>query len=102
MLGLWDIYQRELHTGSRTSLRGMYLAGGKAVMAEIFKPFDIRHGVSGFGVCLLSFSFALVLYFFTGPHLFPFGMVMYILCQFMLEVYNFFWILQDVTIKRLI
>lgn len=58
-------------------------AGGKG--AEPSKPFDNRHGATGFG--LIGSCFALVQYFFIIPRFLPFGMVIHIMCHYMLEKY---------------
>ena len=47
--------------------------------------FDIRHRDADFGVCTAGFGLALIQH---SPPFFPFGMVMYILCHYMLEVCN--------------
>lgn len=49
-----DICQEPSHTRIRTNpwKRGLYLAGSEA---ELSKPFDIRCGATGFGVCPTGF-----------------------------------------------
>lgn len=46
------------------------------------------HGTTGFGICPAGFWPALVCYVLIMPPLLPFGMAMYILCYYRLEVYN--------------
>jgi len=50
------------------------------------KIFDIRLRDVEFGVCPACFGFALVQNFLTVLPFIPFGMVVYILCHYMLEI----------------
>ena len=50
--------------------------------------FDIRHGDAEFGVCPAGYNLALVHYFLTLSPSLHFGMAMYILCHYMLELYE--------------
>ena len=59
--------------------------------------FDIRHGDGEFEVCPAGFGLALVQYFLTMLPSLCFGMVMYILCHYMLEVYD---LLLDLEFKE--
>lgn len=54
---LWEICQRRLHTRSGTSPRENMCCSHKAERMEPSKPFDIRHGVTGFGICPDRFWF---------------------------------------------
>lgn len=62
------------------------VAAGKAGRAEPSKPFDIRHKVTGFGVCPDRLRSSLGPYFFPLLLRLPFGMVMHVLCHCMLDV----------------
>lgn len=62
------------------------VAAGKAGRAEPSKPFDIRHKVTGFGVCPDRFRSSLGPYFLPLLLHLPFGMVMHVLCHCILEV----------------
>lgn len=61
------------------------VAVSKTGREEPSKPFDMEHGVTEFGVCPGGFwsSFGLLFPYYAPI---PFGMVMYSLCHFMLEI----------------
>lgn len=48
---LWDVSQGVLHVGSGTNSREKRAVINEAGRAEPSKPFDIRYGAAGFGVC---------------------------------------------------
>lgn len=62
----------------------MCVAGNKARGAKPSKPFDNSHGATGF--VLPGSSFVLVQYFLNIPRFIFFGMVIYTMCHYMLEV----------------
>lgn len=51
-------------------------------------PFDIRHRAIYLELALLGFSPLLIWYFLIIPPFLSFEMITYILCHYMLEVYN--------------
>jgi hypothetical protein len=56
---------------------------------------DIRHGVAMFKVCSAGFWSCLVQYFLTVLPSIHSGMLMYILCHYMLEVHDLFFFFFD-------
>lgn len=75
-------------SGEQCMLQATKLEGlGPSKLFEIKVP-DIEHSVTRHGVNLLGSGLTLVQYFLTMLPFFPFGVVMHILCHYMLEVYN--------------
>jgi hypothetical protein len=98
----WETCQRKLLTRSWTSQRerqgrGRGRGRGRGGSVAVSKAerswrsaecIDIRHGDAESGVCLAGFQFVLVQYFLT---MMPSGMVIYILCHYMVEVCDLFF-----------
>lgn len=82
----WMFARESCMQGVEHPQREECVTAGKAGRAEPSKPFDIRHKVTGFGVCPDRFRFSLGPYFLPLHLCLPFGMVMHILRHCMLEV----------------
>lgn len=80
------MFARESMQGVEQPQREECVIAGKAGRAEPSKPFDIRHKVTGSGVCPERFRSSLGPYFLPLLLCLPFGTVTHILRHCMLEV----------------
>jgi hypothetical protein len=92
---LWDTCQGKLLTGSGTSPseRSMLLSTKMEGIGELKYALTSDMETQSLEFSQLVFSLALVQYFFTMLPSLSFGTVMYILCHYMLEVCDLFFIL---------
>lgn len=79
---------RSSHSVWNLHTRNNYVAVSKTGREEPFKSFAMGYRNTGFAIFPDVFNLALVWYFFTMPAILPFGIVMYILCHSVLEVYD--------------
>lgn len=93
----WAICQEEFQTwNGSSSPREKCLVASKTGREEPHRPFDIRCGVTS------DLEFALVHCLLTMPRFLPFIIIICILCPLRLKYLIYFFILQEVTIKRLL
>lgn len=87
-----SICKRELHTGSGNSLGvgGTDLAGSKVGRAKLSKLLTSNMELQDLVFSMLGFCLALVYCFLTTLPFLPFGMAMYILCHYMLDLCDVF------------
>lgn len=100
---LWGICYKEPHTGSGTCPREKYAADSKDGSVGPSNPSDIRHGITGFGVCPDRFQFCFGVVFLHYASFPCFWNGMYSLCHCRLNygICFFILILHRVTFKSL-